>query len=131
MENDEEYQSAHTDLLGILDVKDGQIVPGVNLPLSCIWALEDDTFVYVYDKENPNAQPRKISIPKGNIFIFAGDVIHGGMESKGHDNLRAHILLKTKEFRSGGDVQGWLKIIKCGSWDRDVWKYKTGSEKSV
>jgi hypothetical protein len=114
-------QDPHTDLLGIIKAF-RVLIPGVNLAYSCILALEDDTFVYVYDNDDASKEPIKIHIPKGYLFIFAGDVIHCGMNSPGHDNMRAHIILKTKEFSAGGNVQGWLKASGI------YWVYKVGCD---
>jgi hypothetical protein len=114
-------QDPHTDLLGIHQQSAMNIIPGVNLAYSIILALEADTYVLVFDSNDSSKPPTKVDIKKGQMFIFAGDVIHGGMDSQQHDNMRAHVILKTREFSAGGNEQGWMKRIHP-----NLWVYKVG-----
>jgi hypothetical protein len=111
------FQRAHTDLLGILLWKD-VLIAGVNVACSAILAVEDNTFVYVYDSKDALKEREKVHIPKGCLFLFSGDLIHAGMNSPTGDNIRIHIILKTREFLAGGNEQGWLKTPKKnGKWE--------------
>ncbi len=53
-----------------------------------------------------------------NYLHIAGDLIHAGMNSPDGDNIRIHIIMKTKEFQAGGNEQGWMKERKedCSEW---------------
>ena len=68
-------------------------------------------------------------IPKGHLFIFACDLVHGGMELPDNQwHIRIHGLLKSPEYRNGGKTQGWLQIYNgefeylpnCGAVQEDV-----------
>lgn len=116
-------QQAHTDVLGILK---GGAIPGLSLTYSIIIALNDDTYLYVYDRNSD--VPRKVHIPKYGMCIFAADLIHSGMDLPDRvTNYRFHAIIKSKEYKRGGDSQGWLK------WnvEESKWQYAELCDKIV
>lgn len=119
------WQDMHTDICGILDER-ANLVGGVNLSYSFILSLSDDCYIWEYF---PNRPRKKHMILKGHIFIFACDLVHGGMELPDHQfHIRIHGLLKSPEYRNGGRTQGWLDKKNgsffykegCGSVREDI-----------
>jgi hypothetical protein len=125
----ETIQDPHTDVCGILKYVD-ILVGGVNVSYSYIISLSDECHIWEFFADG--SPPNKIMIPRGNIFIFANDFVHGGMALPfvpggkflpGQSwHLRLHGILTVPEFRNGGENQGWVEEVF------NQWRYKDGCE---
>ncbi len=97
------WQNMHTDICGILNDQ-GNLVGGVNLSYSFILSLSDECYIWQYFKDGTKL---KHLIPKGHLFIFACDLVHGGMELPDDQwHIRIHGLLKSPEYRTAFHFQG-------------------------
>ena len=125
----ETIQDPHTDVCGILKHVD-ILVGGVNVSYSYIISLSDECHIWEFFADG--TPPNKIMIPRGNIFIFANDFVHGGMSlpfvpggkflPSQSWHLRLHGILTVPEFRNGGENQGWVEEVF------NQWRYKDGCE---
>jgi hypothetical protein len=114
----EAIQEPHTDVCGILNYA-SILVGGVNLSYSYIISLSDECHVWQYFSDG--TPPQQIFIPLGHIFIFANDLVHGGMSLPDKPwHIRLHGISTTPEFRNGGENQGWVKEV------RSQWEYFDG-----
>ena len=65
-------------------------LPFGQVPLSVIWALEDDTTIIINEE--------RYHIPKGQILVFRGDVCHAG-DGYRSMNTRIHAYLDLADGR--------------------------------
>lgn len=121
-----QIQQVHTDVLGILHPNHaGGAIPGLSMTYSFIISFDDNTYLYVYERNNE--QPTKVKIPKYGMIIFAADLIHSGMDLPDKvDNYRFHGIIKSLEYKKGGDKQGWL------IWNTETmeWQYVENCDKN-
>jgi hypothetical protein len=101
-------QKAHTDytekVLDSVSGLDGE------MPLGCLVALMDETFLDVWEgsiKENyNNGQHKKLELCRGDVVIFRGDLVHAGSAYPNRSNLRVHFYLDTPNIRRGKFADG-------------------------
>jgi hypothetical protein len=68
-------------------------IPGLTLGMGWVLAIEEGTFIHV----RQNGVESKIHLPVGHIFLFSGDLLHGGalyIDS----NIRIHGYFATREY---------------------------------
>jgi hypothetical protein len=62
-------------------------IPGLNMGLSWVLALEENTILHVLDRHGVE---QVIQIPVGHILLFSGDLFHAGPAYPQGDNKRVH-----------------------------------------
>ena len=86
------------------------MIPGITAPLVCLFALQDDTKIVLYNKDGSF---KIIDIPKGSMFIMAGDCLHGGL-SYIKTNARLHWYMEARDLTTSKNEeaqneQGWME----------------------
>ena len=88
-----EKQQPHTDY----SKENMENVADEKVPLGCLVALEDQTFLDVWPKAIRFKRipyfPVRLELKKGDVFVFRGDLVHAGSSYKDRDNVRVHIYL--------------------------------------
>ena len=102
------------------------MIPGVTMPLVCLLALEDDTFILMY---RADGSFDTVNIPKGHLLIMSGDCLHGGF-SHVTTNARLHWYLEAIDLQtSDNNETGWMNYeMESGifKWVMSIsfWKHK-------
>jgi len=87
---------------------------GVTCPYVGIWALEDGTYIILYNEDDAGFE--RIHIPKGHLFIMSGDCKHGGYDYE-CNNVRIHFYFESIDmFTSDNNKTGWLIFDKIHGW---------------
>jgi len=79
-------------------------VPWGDVPLVMLLAIEDGTPFHVRPFDAEAGAELKLTLAKGDLVIFRGDLSHAGGEYKDKDNLRLHVYVDSKLHKRSPDA---------------------------